>query len=417
MRAVVIGGGIGGLTAALSLHQLGIQVRVYEAAARITALGVGINLLPHSVRVLDGLGLLPALRATAIETAALSYYNKLGQLIWTEPRGLAAGYPWPQFSIHRGELQMILLAAAQERLGADAVVTGHALESFEARGERVACRLADRERGVVLDDEADLLIGADGIHSTVRRRFYPDEGPASFSGRYLWRATTPSAPFLGGRTMIMAGYQDQKFVAYPISKAALDAGRSLTNWIAELAVPGVVPPRSDWNKRVAATVFRERFANWKFGWLDVPALIDGAESIFEFPMVDRDPLPVWSRGRVTLLGDAAHPMFPIGSNGASQAILDARALADALAEERDVPAALARYEAQRRPATAAIVHSNRRHGPEIVLDMAEERAPQGFARVEDVFAPGELEGVAASYKQIAGFIPPAQSVGGSTRPR
>jgi 5-methylphenazine-1-carboxylate 1-monooxygenase len=403
MRVIVIGGGIGGLTAALSLHQLGIRVQVYEAAANINALGVGINLLPHSVRILDGLGLLPALRATAIETAALSYYNKLGQLIWTEPRGLGAGYPWPQFSIHRGDLQMILLEVARERLGDAAIVTGHTLEAFEARGERVAVRLADRERGTSVTDEAELLIGADGIHSTVRRQFHPDEGPARFSGRYLWRATTRSAAFLGGRTMIMAGHQDQKFVAYPISRKAFDAGGSLTNWIAELAVPGVVPPRSDWNRRVPAATFRERFAAWNFGWLDVPRLIDGAEAIYEFPLVDRDPLERWTYGRTTLLGDAAHPMYPIGSNGASQAILDARALADALQAESRQEVALQRYEQERLPATARIVRLNRQNGPEQVMQMAEERAPQGFTDIETVISRHELEEIALRYKQTAGF--------------
>ena len=403
MRVIVIGGGIGGLTAALSLHQLGIPVKVYEAAANITALGVGINLLPHSVRVLDGLGLLPALRATAIETAALRYYNKLGQLIWSEPRGLAAGYPWPQFSIHRGDLQMILLDVARQRLGDAAIATGHTLESFEDRGERVSVRLADRERGMTVTDDADLLIGADGIHSTVRRQFHPDEGPARFSGRYLWRATTRSAPFLAGRTMIMAGHQDQKFVAYPISKRAFDEGGSLTNWIAELAVPGVVPPRSDWNRRVPAATFRERFAAWNFGWLDVPGLIDGADAIYEFPLVDRDPLERWTHGRTSLLGDAAHPMYPIGSNGASQAILDARALAEALQAESRPEVALRRYEQERLPATAKIVRLNRQNGPEQVMQMAEERAPQGFTDIETVIPRHELEEIALRYKQTAGF--------------
>ena len=205
----------------------------------------------------------------------------------------------------------------------------------------------------------------------------------------------PVAPFLDGRSMIMAGHRPQKFVAYPIGAVDAD-GLQQINWIAELDRRDAgLPAREDWNREGRLADFAPRFADWRFDWLDVPALIGAAERVYEFPMVDRDPLPRWTYGRVTLLGDAAHPMYPIGSNGASQAILDARALADALADEADVDAALARYEAERRPATAAIVHANRPHGPERVLDLAEERAPDGFAAIGDVFARGELEAIAA----------------------
>jgi 2-polyprenyl-6-methoxyphenol hydroxylase-like FAD-dependent oxidoreductase len=402
VRVVVAGAGIGGLAVALALARRGIEVQLYEAAAELRPLGVGINLLPHATAELASWGLLDEIAALGIRTAELCYFNRHGQLIWREPRGLAAGYPVPQVSVHRGLLQQALLGAVRQRLGADAVRSGCALESFEPDGGRVVARLRERAGGV-REESADLLVGADGIHSTVRRRFHPDEGPPHWNGQVLWRATSRIPPFLGGRSMFMAGSRRVKFVAYPIGEPDA-SGRCLVNWIAELDRSGAgAPAREDWNRAGRLEDFAPAFADWRFDWLDVPALIRAAKQVFEFPMVDRDPLPGWSHGRVTLLGDAAHPMFPIGSNGASQAILDARALADALAEEPEVPAALARYEAARRPATAAIVHSNRRHGPEIVLDLAEERAPQGFARVEDVFAPGELEGIAASYKQIAGF--------------
>jgi 5-methylphenazine-1-carboxylate 1-monooxygenase len=404
MRITIIGGGIGGLTAALALHDAGHEVRVYEAAARIEALGVGINLLPHCVRVLDGLGLLAALRDVAIETSSLSYWNKSGSLIWREPRGVAAGYAWPQLSIHRGELQMILLEAARARLGADAIVTGHAFVDLAQDAQCVRCTLEERASGRRVDNAAaDLVIGADGIHSTVRRKYYPDEGPAKFSGRMLWRAVSDTPPFLDGRSMIMAGHQDQKFVCYPVSRWHAERGRSLTNWIAELATPGATPPRSDWNRRVDRDVFRAPFADWRFDWLDVPAIIDAAPAIYEFPMVDRDPLPRWSFERVTLLGDAAHPMYPIGSNGASQAILDADALTAALAAERDPVRALECYDAERRPATARIVELNRKNGPEQVMQLAEERAPRGFTDIEQVIPRAELEAIAARYKQVAGF--------------
>jgi len=416
MRVLVAGAGIGGLATALALTQRGIEVQLFESAASMRPLGVGINLLPHAAAELQALGLLDSIAAQGVRTAELCYFNRHGQPIWREPRGLDAGYPVPQVSVHRGLLQRALLEAVRSRLGDAALHLGHALESFEPAGSRVRARFRLRDGGEIRSAEGDLrvcaegnlLVGADGIHSVVRRHFHPDEGPPRWNGQVLWRATSLFPPFLTGRSMFMAGSRARKFVAYPIS-APDSSGHCVVNWVAELdrsAEPA--PAREDWNREGRCEDFAPAFADWRFDWLDVPALIDAAEAVYEFPMVDRDPLPVWSHGRVTLLGDAAHPMFPIGSNGASQAILDARGLADALAEERDVLAALARYEAQRRPATAAIVLSNRRHGPEIVLDMAEQRAPQGFARVEDVFAPGELEGIAASYKQIAGFALPGK---------
>jgi 2-polyprenyl-6-methoxyphenol hydroxylase-like FAD-dependent oxidoreductase len=404
---LIAGAGIGGLTAALALHERGIDVRVREAVIEPRALGVGINLLPHATAELDRLGLLDALADEGVRTAELRYYNRHGQQIWAEPRGVAAGYPVPQISIHRGTLQLALLAAARERLDAGAVETGLELVGFAGEGGGVAVELVDRVRGAVRRERTAVLVAADGIHSTVRRALYPDEGPPRWSGNILWRATSRVAPFLDGRTMFMAGHRPHKFVAYPIRPVEAD-GLQLVNWIAELDRRDAgLPAPEDWNREGRLADFAPRFADWRFDWLDVPALIRAAERVYEFPMVDRDPLPRWTSGRTTLLGDAAHPMYPIGSNGASQAILDARALADALAEEAEVDAGLARYEAARRPATAAVVQANRAHGPERVLDLAEERAPAGFASVAAVFAPGELEAIAATYKRTAGFVPQA----------
>ena len=406
----IVGGGIGGLATALALHAKGIACTVFEAVEQVRPLGVGINLLPHSVRVLAGLGLQPTIAASAVETAELAYFNKHGQPIWSEPRGLAGGYAYPQFSIHRGRLQMILLEAASARLPAGAIRTAHALTRFEDDGGLVTLHFADRSGAPRAPVRARAVIAADGIHSTVRRTFLPDEGPARFSGRMLWRATTRARPFLTGRSMIQAGHQDQKFVCYPIQQVPDADGRVTINWIAELRVPeGTTPAREDWNKRVDKAVFREPFARWTFDWLDVPALIDGAEAIFEFPMVDRDPLARWTHGRVTLLGDAAHPMYPIGSNGASQGILDAEAMADAMAatgfpsRSADPADAFARYEDARREATGRIVLSNRQNGPDQVMQIAEERAPHGFAHVHDVIPREELEAISARYKQLAGF--------------
>ena len=404
MAVLIAGGGIGGLTLALALQQKGIECRVFEAASEFRPLGVGINLLPHSVRVLTLLGLESHLAATAIETSELVYYTKHGQRIWAEPRGKAAGYRWPQYSIHRGELQMLLMEAVKERIGAENVLAGHALQGFEQDGDGVTATFANRRSGeAVAAVRGEALIGADGIHSVVRQQFYPGEAEPKFSGRLLWRGTTKSAPFLTGRSMIMAGYASQKFVAYPISAVMAKRGHSLVNWVAELTVGGDAEPPRDWNREVPISKFLPEFERWRFDWLDVPELIRGAAAVYEFPMSDRDPVDRWSFGRVTLLGDAAHPMYPIGSNGASQAILDAAALAEALTRGSAVPAALTAYEGERLAPTSRIVLANRGQGPEAVMQMVEERAPNGFERLDDVISAAELEEVAARYKQIAGF--------------
>ena len=412
MKVLVIGGGIGGLTLALMLHARGVHARIVEAAAEVKPLGVGINVQPSAVAELAILGLLDRLDATGVRTAEVGYYNKFGQHIWTEPRGMDAGYAVPQFSIHRGRLQMLLFDAVRERLGADAIEAGAEAVSVEPEAGRVTLR--SRADGSIRVEQADAIVAADGIHSAVRRQFYPGEGLPRYSGRILWRATSYDRPWLSGRTMVMVGHADQKLVAYPITMPDAD-GRALLNWIAELRVPGDTPPKDDWNREVPMSVFAPAFADWKFPWLDVPKLFEGAERVFEFPMVDRDPLPRWSFGRVTLLGDAAHPMYPIGSNGASQAILDARVLADELGKAAGaddsgsaaaagaIERALQAYEADRLPKTARIVMANRGHGPDHVMQIVEERAPNGFGHVHEVASHDELVAIAAQYKAIVGL--------------
>jgi 2-polyprenyl-6-methoxyphenol hydroxylase-like FAD-dependent oxidoreductase len=401
MTILIAGAGIGGLAAALSLHQIGADVIVIEAVRRIEPLGVGINVLPHAIRELFDLGLEKDLVAAGVETAKLAYHSKRGQLIWEESRGRAAGYRWPQLSIHRGTLQTHLLEAARRRLGPDRIVNGAAIESWSEDADGITARVRRREDGSLREVRGTLLIGADGIHSAVRAKLYPDEGPPLWNGAILWRGVTPGAQFLDGRTMIMAGHERQKFVAYPI---APDGGEPLLNWVAELKYdPDHTWRREDWNRPGKLDEFLPAFASWKFAWLDVASVIRAAPSCYEYPMVDRDPLPRWSFGRVTLLGDAAHAMYPIGSNGASQAILDARVLARKIRDRGKTPDALAAYEAERRPATSAIVLANRRNGPEQVMQLVEERAPDGFGNVGEVLKRDELEGVATAYKRIAGF--------------
>ena len=401
--AIIVGGGIGGLATALKLHRVGVLVKVFESVETIKALGVGINLLPHSVKVLTELGLSEELEKTGLPTAELMYVNKFGKKIWQEDRGLAAGYKWPQYSIHRGELQMLLLNAVKEQLGEEAVFTGHHLTSFENEADGVVAHFENKKTGEHIGTyRADILIAADGIHSVVRKHFYPNEGLPKYSGRILWRGVTESTPYLTGRSMIMAGYQDQKFVSYPISPELAKEGRSLVNWIAELSIDEM-PDRADWNKEIDKEKFAPAFKNWDFGWLNVPKIIEEAKAVYEFPMVDRDPLPQWTFGRVTLLGDAAHPMYPIGSNGASQAILDADALGRVIEGQPDAELALKEYEALRLDATANIVLTNRQNGPEQVMQIVEDRAPNGFENLNDVISYEELAQIANKYKQIAGF--------------
>jgi 2-polyprenyl-6-methoxyphenol hydroxylase-like FAD-dependent oxidoreductase len=403
MKVAIAGGGIGGLTLALMLHERGIDVHVYEAADEIRPLGVGINLLPHASQQLCQLGLESVLAGKGVETSMLAYFNKFGQEIWREPRGRAAGYDTPQYSIHRGELQMTLLQTAVERLGADRIHAGHTFKSFEQVADRVLSTYTTRSGQTDVQVETDVLIGADGIHSAVRRFMYPQGDQPRFSGRMLWRGVTEAEPYMDGRSMFMAGHQDQKFVCYPISEPLRKQGRSLINWIAELRVPNGELPKSDWNRKVDKATFSKPFDNWKWGWIDIPALIEAAEVVYEFPLVDRDPLPRWTFERVTLMGDAAHPMYPIGSNGSAQAILDARYLTDCLTGEMDLLYALREYEAERLPRTTGIVLRNRMNGPEQVMQLAEERAPNGFATISDVMPHSELEAIAMRYKRLAGF--------------
>lgn len=406
MEVTIIGGGIGGLTTALSLHKAGIPCEIYESVDELRELGVGINLLPHAVRELTELGLQDGLREIAVETSELCYFNKRGQLIWREPRGLAAGYHWPQFSIHRGQLQSLLLRTVMERLGPDCLHTGHHLQDYEqSAGGRVRLHFIERKTANPLPSvEADCVIAADGIHSRMRAIHYPDEGMPIWNGAILWRGVTESEQFLTGRSMFMAGHQDQKFVCYPISAEHYRRGKSYTNWIAELRYePRALTSREDWNRPGVLDDFLPRFESWQFDWLDIPQLIREASAIYEFPMVDRDPVQSWAFDNIALLGDAAHPMYPIGSNGASQGILDAACITAMLQQHGDPGAAFMAYDAERRPKASAIVLANRGNGPEQVMQMAEERAPEGFSDIAEVIPHAELQAVADRYKQIAGF--------------
>lgn len=376
MTVLIAGAGIGGLTAALSLHAAGVGTAVVESAREIRPLGVGINLLPHAVRELIELGLGDELAAIGVATVENVYCDRFGQRVFTEPRGMAQGYRWPQYSVHRGELQRLLLAAVRERLGADAVRTGARVVGFDDSGERgrVRVRVLDRATGAVEDTAVRALTGADGLHSAVRAALHPRGGPLLWSGIRMWRGTTRAEPFLTGRSMVIVRDGDAELVAYPI-------GGGRINWVCQVRMSGPGPLTGDaaWNRAGRLADVLPYFEDWRLGWLDVPGLLTGSGEILEYPMVDREPLPWWGRGRVTLLGDAAHPMYPVGANGASQAVVDARVLARELVRAGSVPTALARYETERREATAAVVRANR------AMNRAGARTPEELARVTDTY--------------------------------
>jgi len=395
---LIIGAGIGGLTLALELHQRGIACRVFESAPQIKAVGVGINLLPHATRVLSGLRLQDALARVAVETAEAAFFNRFGQLIYREPLGRRAGYRWPQFSIHRGDLQSILLDAVKARIGEDRLHLGFHCEGFQEREDLVSLRFRDEPpaRGAA-------AIACDGIHSVIRRQLYPGEGEARYSGVNMWRGVTRWKPILGGASMVRAGWlKGGKLVHYPIRDRIDTEGRQLVNWLWELETSSY--KRWDWNRPARVADFVAGLEDWKFDWLDVPAFFRAADVVLEYPMVDQDPLPAWSFGRVTLLGDAAHPMYPRGSNGAGQAILDARALAEALDEDTDVARALKSYEEERLVPTANVVLENRRNPPDAILrEIYERTGDRPFERIEAVISAEELKAISDRYKGVAGY--------------
>lgn len=392
MKVVIVGAGIGGLTTALRLHNVGIHCEVHEQGDRIRPLGVGINLLPPAVGELAALGLLDALDAAGVRTAELFYTHRQGQQILRRPCGLDAGAPVPQLSFHRGRLQGVLLRAVHERLGADAVRTGRRLVGFEQDADGVDARFVGRDGRPLPPVRGDVLVAADGIHSTVRALMFPAEGPPRWNGVLMWRGATEWPGFRTGRSMIIAGGTAAKLVLYPIARGDTP-GTALTNWaICVLAGrPGDPPPRrQDWSRPADRAEVARHVGRFRVPDVDHAALVAATAEIFEFPMCDRDPLPHWTRGRVTLLGDAAHPMFPMGSNGAGQAVLDATNLSTHLAGPADPADALLAYQHDRLPVTAEIVLRNRAGGPEGVIDEVERRAPDGFARLEDVMDAAEV---------------------------
>ena len=406
MTVLIAGAGIGGLTLALMLHRRGIRSMIFEQASEIRELGVGINTLPHAIKELAALDLLPALDAAAIRTKELIYINRMGQEVWREKRGLDAGFEFPQFSVHRGRLQKVLYDAVVARMGPETVRTGLRLAGFMQDEGGVTAHFTDARLGAFSATfRGEVLISADGIHSVTRNRFYPKEGPPSWQGVMMWRGATDWPQFLSGRSMYIGGGMGAKFTLYPIAEGT-KPGHKLTNWAVSIRIADgerSPPPKDSWSLQGRLDDVLPYARRFKVADFDVEGLVRATPVCYQYPMCDRDPLPRWTFGRVTLLGDAAHPMYPVGSNGAAQAILDARCLADNLAKAEHPCQALHAYEADRLPKTAEIVLLNRKGGPERVIDEVEKLAPAGFDYVDRVLSYGEREAIVRGYAGKAGF--------------
>jgi 2-polyprenyl-6-methoxyphenol hydroxylase-like FAD-dependent oxidoreductase len=403
---LIAGAGIGGLSVALTLHQIGIPCIVFETVAEIRPLGVGINLQPNAVRELYELGLgAAALDQIGIPTQEWALVGLNGNDVYSEPRGMKAGYNWPQYSVHRGKLQMLLYRAVVERLGPDAVRTGHKVAGYRnhASGQGITAQLQDRA-GNTSEVDGALLIAADGLHSAVRQQMYPAQPPVQWGGAIMWRGVTRARPIRTGASFVGLGTHRQRVVFYPISAPDPVTGLADVNWIAEITVDNSGGlPVGDWNKRVRHEDFLHHFEGWNYDWIDIPGMLRGAAEVFEYPMIDRDPVPTWVDGNAALLGDAAHVMYPTGSNGASQAIVDARVLGAVLLEHGVNAAALQVYDRQLCPEISPLILRNRGAGPFGLLNLLDERCGSVFDDIETVIPKAERDEFMERYKSAAGF--------------
>jgi 2-polyprenyl-6-methoxyphenol hydroxylase-like FAD-dependent oxidoreductase len=401
INVAIIGGGIAGLSFALGLHARGIACDVYESVPDIKEVGVGITLLPHGTKELAALGVLPQLEALAIENVESVFFNRYGQFVYKELRGRHDGYATPELGIHRGKLHRVLFDAVVQRIGAAHVHTGHRCLRVDGT-EQQATVTFELASGVTRQVQADVAVACDGVNSVVRKQFFPDD-QVCFAGINTWRGVTVHKPILTGKSYMRVGSIDTgKMVIYPIVDNVDGQGNQLINWVAEIERPGT--KMNDWNKAGNPNDCIDIFKDWKFPWLDVPQLILSAERVFEYPMVDKDALPQWSFGRITLMGDAAHPMYPRGSNGSAQSLIDARTLADLLSKNTDVVAALQQYQDLRLPTTAKIVQTNRTVPPDAIIMKADALSHgQPFGHIDDLISQAELRQISDNYKQVAGF--------------
>jgi 2-polyprenyl-6-methoxyphenol hydroxylase-like FAD-dependent oxidoreductase len=411
---LIAGGGIGGMALALTLHQIGVPCTVLESVPELQPLGVGINLQPNAVRELYDLGLDDRVLDTiGIQAREWALVGRNGRDVYAEPRGLLAGYRWPQYAVHRGQLQMLLYRTVLQRLGADAVRLGQRVVGYRHADDGVVALVETRD-GQRHEVPGSLLVGADGLHSAVRAQMHPQQPPIHWGGAIMWRGTTPGVPIRSGSSFVGLGSLKHRVVFYPISPADAN-GLATINWIAEITVDNSQGwTQGDWNRRVAIDEFIHHFEGWDLGWIDVPAMLRGAKEVFEYPMIDRDPVPTWIDGRVALLGDAAHVMYPVGSNGASQAIVDARVLGAALQAHGVGPQALRRYDDQLCADISALVLRNRGAGPFGLLGLVDERCGGVFEDIEQVIPTAERDAFMARYKAAAGFAIETLNAAGPT---
>jgi len=407
MHIAIAGGGIAGLCLAMNLKQRGIDCTVYERVPDVKEIGVGITILPHAMREFAALGLAEALEKQGIVNLDSRFFNRFGQMIYSEPRGKHAGYPLPEVGIHRGRLHLTLFNAAKERLGADRILTNHACAGFEQDEDGVTVHFVTAAGEALPSVRADALIACDGINSVIRKQLYPNDDIA-FGGINTWRGVTRRKPILTGKTYMRVGsIRTGKLVIYPIIDDVDGQGNQLINWMAEIEQPEL-NRKNDWNQPGKLDDFYAIYKDWTFDWLDVPEMIRNAEMVLEYPMVDKDPLDRWTFGRVTLAGDAAHPMYPRGSNGSAQGAIDARTLADCLAGGASVPGALAAYDDARREAANNVVLTNRRHPPDFINIKVEDLVgDRPFDDLDKYITQEELRELSDRYKAVAGFALPA----------
>jgi len=401
---LIAGAGLGGLSLALTLNEIGVPCIALESVAELKPLGVGINLQPNAVRELYALGFTEEqLNRNGIQTEEWALVGLNGKDVYTEPRGIKAGYQWPQYSIHRGALQMMLHDTAVERLGADAIRTGMRVTGYRNHDQGVTALLEDRA-GNKLEIEGSLLIAADGLHSAVRAQMHPDQPPIQWGGAIMWRGVTKGKPIRTGASFVGFGTHHHRVVFYPISQPDPDTGLADINWIAEITVDNTGGwQHGDWNKKVSHDEFIHHFEDWQHDWIDVPAMLLGAEEVFEYPMIDRDPVPTWLDGNVALLGDAAHVMYPTGSNGASQAIMDARHLGAAMLDHGVTAQALKFYDEQLCKSIGEVVLRNRGAGPFGLLNLLDDRCGGIFEDIEEVIPESERNDFMQVYKNAAGY--------------